>query len=83
VPNCQSFVHTQNYCYKQYLGVKYGEEHKTVDFIKPKKTKAKCAARCGEAHTTIWKGCSAYEKSEERAPQERFLTTLSTKTSEN
>lgn len=63
--NCQAFSHTQNYCHKKSICVKCGEEHKTEDCPKPKKSKSKCA-NCGEAHTANWKGCSAYKKAEEK-----------------
>ncbi|VVC24254.1 Hypothetical protein CINCED_3A024340 [Cinara cedri] len=45
--------------------VKCGEKHRTEDCQKPKNSKAKCA-NCDESHTTNWKGCSAYQKAEER-----------------
>jgi hypothetical protein len=68
--NCQSFLHTQNYCHKKPVCVKCGEEHKTSNCPKPRKSKAKCA-NCGEAHTANWKGCSAYKKAEERVYQKK------------
>jgi len=51
---------------KKSVCVKSGEEHKTEDCNKPKKSKAKCA-NCDEAHTANWKGCSAYKQAEEKA----------------
>jgi len=68
VPQCknfQSFGYTQNYCHKKPVCLKCSEDHKTKDFQKSKKSKGKCA-NCGEAHNANWKGCSAYEKAEEK-----------------
>lgn len=63
--NCQVFGHTPNYCHKKSVCVKCGEEHRTEDWHKPKKSKAKCA-NCGEAHTANWKSFSAYKNAEKK-----------------
>lgn len=64
--NCQTFGHTQNYCFKTPKCVKCSEGHTSLNCPKSKKSKAKCA-NCGEGHTANWKGCISYKNAIEKA----------------
>lgn len=41
--NFQAFGHTQNYCFKTPACVKWNERHTSLNCLKSKKSKAKCA----------------------------------------
>lgn len=54
---CQSYGHTQSYCFKEPRCVKCTGKHFTKDCQKPSDTKPKCI-HCGEDHPANYRGCT-------------------------
>lgn len=56
---CQSYGHTQNYCYHIARCVKCGANHHTKECSKDRNSPAKCAL-CSGDHTANYRGCPAF-----------------------
>lgn len=54
---CQSFNHTQKYCYREFRCVKCAGKHSSKDCDKAADEKPKCI-HCGEPHPASYRGCS-------------------------
>lgn len=58
---CQSYGHTQSYCYHPYRCVKCGQYHESKLCSKPQSEPPKCAL-CEGNHPASYKGCKVYKE---------------------
>ena len=70
--NCQAYGHTKRYCHHIPRCVRCGDQHKTEDCQKSRRTPAVCAL-CHQGHPANYKGCQTYKELKARiysAPRE-------------
>ncbi|KAF0770386.1 Uncharacterized protein FWK35_00009743 [Aphis craccivora] len=74
---CQSYGHTQNYCYHVARCVKCGINHHTNECSKDRYNPAKCAF-CSLDHTSNFKGCQTFKQIFKKSPPKVPLITKTT-----
>ncbi|KAF0718642.1 Uncharacterized protein FWK35_00030289, partial [Aphis craccivora] len=64
---CQSYGHTQNYCYHVARCAKCGAKHHTNECSKDRNSPAKCTL-CSLDHTSNFKGCQTFKQIFKKSP---------------
>ncbi|KAI5729135.1 hypothetical protein M8J77_005311 [Diaphorina citri] len=66
---CQEYGHTKNHCNKKPRCVKCAQGHLTVQCVKTKEMRPKCA-NCGEDHPANYRGCVVAKELQKRKNQQ-------------
>jgi len=74
---CQAFGHTKRYCKLEYVCVKCGLSHDSLNCMKAKEDPPVCG-NCGDEHTASYRGCRIYIEAKKRfSPKPKAVTASS------